>query len=509
MPFDASQPGDADHDGAIVLKMPAAPTAETAELRELQAAMFPPPVQPRELPPRGAANLPLERAVIGAMFVDPDAAALALSIVKPEDFYDSHHVAIVSAVSELLSEGKPIDTLSVADRMFARMGQKKLERHEIMLQLLEFSDAVGSTLAVEGQAQAIMRYADVRRMVNAAAIVQRMGMEAGVSPDEFLAESAAALQAAMNTRDNGRMLPIGSLVTDVFKQIMLAKSQGSEIIGVPTGFPDLDRLLLGLHKTDLIIVAARPAMGKTAIALNLVANVATRRRGGEPGHGTLVFSMEMGREQLVQRILAARAQVPLTSLRTGRLSVGEEVDLRDTAADVSEMPIFIDDTPALSINELTARAKSLAVREKIDLIIVDYLQLMKGNPRGSREQEVSECARGLKALAKSLNCTVIALAQLNRDCEKRADKRPMMADLRESGEIEQAADIIAFLYRDIVYNKEAPDNAAEFIVAKHRAGPCATVKLLYDARITRFGTWTEPGTYPGAAKTGNDWQPDN
>jgi replicative DNA helicase len=287
-------------------------------------------------------------------------------------------------------------------------------------------------------------------------------------------------------------VPIAEVITSVWDELLRARERGGEIVGVSTGFRDLDKLLHGLHATDLFILAARPAMGKTAFALNLGLEVARRVRNN-PGHegernGVLIFSLEMGREQLVQRLLSSRSRVQLSAIRTGQVVPDDEILLREAAAELSELRVFIDDMAGVSIVDVRARAKRMAMSGPVDLIVVDYLQLMKGTggAKQSREQEISEISRGLKGLAKEMHCTVMALSQLNRGVEHRTDKRPMMADLRESGAIEQDADIIAFVYRDHVYNKDAPEHDAELIVVKHRAGETGTVLLHFDGRMVRF-----------------------
>ena len=286
---------------------------------------------------------------------------------------------------------------------------------------------------------------------------------------------------------------VGELVPEVFQGILDARARGGETVGMSTGFKAVDQWHLGLHVTDLIVLAARPAMGKSAFALNLAFNVArNRRRKAQDDYDrarVAVFSLEMGREQLVLRLLSARSGVGLTMLRKGELSPDDEMQLREAAAELAEMAIYLDDTPGLTPGDLRARCKRMEMHGPLDLVVVDYLQLMRGSggAKQSREQEVAEISRSLKGLAKELQCTVIALSQLNRGLESRADKRPMMSDLRESGSIEQDADIIWFIHREHYYNASAPPHEAELVIAKQRAGATGIIKLHFDGPLTRFG----------------------
>ncbi len=422
--------------------------------------------------------------------MDPEALPLAQAEVKPEDFYDQRHVWIFDAMVTLVGRGQPIDAVSV----YTDLGRQKHAEQVGLAYLLELTDAVGATLATEHHARRVARLSAVRRILRASQQIQA-DFQMGDDPDEFIQRAESGVAEALKHAVRSSALGLDEIVPGVFQQIMDAKKRGREILGISTGFRDLDQLTQGMHPTNLIVLAARPAMGKTALALNVAMDVALRPRRepdarGHEQHGVLVFSMEMGREELVQRLLSARARIDLTSLRKGALVPDDEVSLRDAADDLSKARFLIDDTPGLSAHDIRARSKLAQMQGPLDLIVVDYLQLAKGtNPRQSREQEISEISRSLKGLAKELHCTVLALSQLNRGVEQRTDKRPMMSDLRESGAIEQDADLIAFIYRDFVYSKDTTvEHMAELIIAKQRAGSIGTCMLHFEGRFTRFST---------------------
>ncbi len=427
---------------------------------------------------------------MASCLIDPEALPLAQAEVKSEDFYDQRHVWIFDAMVTLANRSQPIDAVSV----YTDLAHQKHGDQVGLAYLVELTDAVGATLAVEHHARRIARLSAVRRILRASQQIQN-DFQIGDDPDEFIQRAETNVSEALKHSVRSSALGLDEIVPGVYQQIMDAKKRGREILGIPTGFRDLDLLTQGMHPTNLIVLAARPAMGKTALALNIALDVALRPRRepdarGSEQHGVLVFSMEMGREELVQRLLSARARIELTSLRKGMLGPDDEVSLRDAAEELSRARFLIDDTPGLTSNELRARAKLAQMQGPLDLIVVDYLQLAKGtNPRQSREQEIGEISRSLKGLAKELHCTVLALAQLNRGVEQRPNKRPMMSDLRESGAIEQDADLIAFIYREFVYTKDPTvEHMAELIIAKQRAGSIGDCMLHFEGRYTRFST---------------------
>ena len=418
--------------------------------------------------------------------LDPTAVAQAIDHVKAEDFFETRHRLVFAAALNLMNQDRPADPVSLlADLQMAGHGDK------VSLSfLMELPEAVGSSLSIEHYARRVAKLASVRRILSATHRVTAEGHKRGVDPDGFVELVEAEIGQALQATVRGTAIHVRDIVGTVYDEVLAARERKGDVIGIPTGFRDLDRMLLGLHATNLIVLAARPAMGKTALALNMALQVALRARRDNPSerHGVLIFSLEMGRNELVQRLLSTRSRIGLTQLRKGELNIDDERRLGETASELSELNLHIDDTPGLSVTDVRARAKRLSVQQKLDFIVVDYLQLMRGTggARQSREQEISEISRSLKGLAKELRLTVMALSQLNRGVESRTDKRPMMSDLRESGAIEQDADVIAFIYRDHVYNEEAPEHVAELIVAKQRAGPTGTVNLHFEGRLTQF-----------------------
>jgi len=447
---------------------------------------------PRQSAPEPAipCDLTAERAILSACMLSAESASLAIGQVRATDFYDPRHRVVFEAVSKLSMLGRASDVVSI-------LGELEMAGHGEAVGLPYLSELlglVGSTLSVEHYARRVARLASVKRVLEAAHKITVGGYQRGVDPDEFLPLAEKTFDDALQDAIRGEAVPIKDVVGEVYRGILEARERGGDVVGISTGFRDLDKMTLGMHGTDLFILAARPAMGKTAFALNLALQVALQRRR-KPKHdhdrnSVLVFSFEMGREQLVQRLLAARASIGLTQLRKGELSTDDLVQLQQAAAELSELNFFIDDTPALSPTDVRARARRVAQKQGLELVVVDYLQLMKGSggAKQSREQEISEISRSLKGLAKELGVSVLALSQLNRGVEGRPNKRPMMSDLRESGAIEQDADLIAFIYRDVVYNKDAPEHLAELIIAKQRAGMTGTVNLHFDGRLTRFHT---------------------
>jgi replicative DNA helicase len=441
-------------------------------------------------PAVAAADLLTERALLASCLIDQEAMPLAMSQVKPEDFYDQRHTWIFEAMLVLNERRQPIEIASV----YTDLTRQKRAVQVGMDYLLELTSAVGATLAVEHHAKRISRLSAVRRILRASQQIQG-DFQLGDDPEEFIQRTQTNVNAALTDSVRTAAVGLDEIVRGVFDQIMASKMRGSELLGISTGYRDLDRMTQGMHPTNLIILAARPAMGKTALAMNIALDVALRARRepdsrGHMQHGVLVFSMEMGKDELVQRLLSSRARIELTALRKGTLTTEDEVSLRDAADELAQLRFLIDDTPGLTSHDLRARSKLAQMQGPLDLIVVDYLQLAKGtNPRQSREQEIGEISRSLKGMAKELNCTVLALAQLNRGVEQRPDKRPMMSDLRESGSIEQDADLIAFIYREVVYSKDPmQEHMAELIIAKQRAGSTGKVDLHFDGKYTRFTT---------------------
>ncbi|HTJ45550.1 MAG TPA: replicative DNA helicase [Kofleriaceae bacterium] len=432
-------------------------------------------------------NLDAEASVLGGILLRNDVLT-QLDTLEADDFYDPRHRATFAAVRQLEARALPIDVVTLEAEL-DKMG--KLEAMGGVAFLGELALRVPTPDNVVHYAKIVEEKRAARRLMETASEIVEKGYEDLGEISDYLDEAEAKVFEATQRRDKGGPEPLKSLVKRVFTSLDERFSSPDGITGVPTGFHDLDQLTAGLQPTELIILAARPAMGKTAFALSLGQNAAIG--GGWPA---LVFSLEMSSTQLAERMLCSEARVDSSALRRGRLQRQDMTNLTYAANTLSKAPILIDDTPALSLRELRARCrrfrsnKELFKGKKTGLIIVDYLQLMRGSPQGknpSREQEISEISRGLKSLAKELDCPVLALSQLNRSLESRTDKRPMLSDLRESGAIEQDADLIMFIYRDVVYNKDSQaPHVAEIILGKNRHGSTGTVETHFEGRFTRF-----------------------
>ena len=462
-------------------------------------ALAPPRAAPAE--PAVPCDLGAERSVLAACMNDTNAAGLATGIVRSKDFYDPRHRAVYDAIVALSQFGKHTDLLSV----YLKVEQDAPDVGVEMAWLAEVSTQIGSIRSVETHAKRIARLASVQRILRVAHGVGAEGHKRGIDPDDFFLQAEKSLGDALQDTIQGESILVGDVIQGVYQTLMDARANGGALTGIATGFRDLDKKTLGLHGGALFILAARPGMGKTALALNIALNVAlTERRpptlpterphvGGR--NCVMVFSMEMRHEELIQRLLAARARVNLRDMAMN-FNENDEIELRNATNELSELRFYIDDTAGLTPVDVRARARRVAMQNgQLDLIIVDYLQLMSGTggKTQNREQAISEISRSLKGLAKELNVTVIALSQLNRGVESRSDKRPLMSDLRESGAIEQDADVIAAIYRESQYAEKdkvgTNPNLAELILLKQRAGETGTVLLHWDGKYTRFSNF--------------------
>lgn len=427
-------------------------------------------------------NVEAERVVLGAIFLDPGAINMALEYLKIEDFYREPHQKIYEALCDLYSESKPLEPMATAERLRV-MGE--LEKVGGIAYLASLTESVVSTSSVEHYSELIRDKARARRLIQAAQEVVALGMGESMDARELMDESEQLLLRSLEDRSSNTTVSIKEGLKVTMEKLNLLREQGGNtgrITGITTGFSQLDKITLGFQDTDLLVLAARPAMGKTAFALNLALNAAMS------GKGVLLFSLEMGVDQLIQRLLAIESRVDLSKLRGGFLAANEWPRLANGVQRLAEIPLFIDETPAISPLEVRSRARRLKLEGKLDMVVVDYLQLMSTSKRiDSREQQISDISRSLKGLAKELHIPVIALSQLNRSLESRSDKRPQLSDLRESGAIEQDADIIMFIYRDEVYNENSDQKGtAEIIIGKHRNGPTDTVRLKFFGAHTRF-----------------------
>jgi len=417
--------------------------------------------------------------------LENEAINRVLEVLTPEDFYRESHRKIFRAMIEICDRSEPVDLITLSDFLKAK---GDLEVVGGSAYLASLASAIPTSANIHFYARIVREKAIRRYLISAATNIATRGYEDQENVDEFLDEAEKVIFDISEKRVRGSFVKVGDMIPDSIKMVEKLYERKDMVTGVPSGFKDLDRLTAGFQPSDLIVIAGRPSMGKTALCLN----IATHAAFG--GYGVAVFSLEMAKEQLVLRMLCSEARIDHSRVRSGYLADREFPALVMAAGRLAETPLYIDDTPAISILELRAKARRL-VRDKdkkIGLIIVDYLQLMRGSERApNREQEISEISRSMKALAKELNIPVIAISQLNRRVEDRGDKRPMMADLRESGAIEQDADVIAFVYREVVYNENVDDpNVAEIIVGKQRNGPTGTVRLAFFKEFTRFENYT-------------------
>jgi replicative DNA helicase len=434
-------------------------------------------------------NLESEASILGGIILRNEVLT-HLENLEVEDFYDLRHKNVFAAIRTLEAVSRPIDVVTLEAELDR---QGKLESVGGAAFLNELALRVPTPDNVFAYAEIVSDRHQARKLIIAASEIVEAGYEDDLEIRDYLDDSEAKVFDVTQRKDKTGPEPVRGLVKKVFASLDERFKSAGGITGVPTGFTDLDGKTAGLQPTELVILAARPAMGKTAFAMSLAQNAATAEGGGWP---CLVFSLEMSSTQLAERMLCSEARVDSSALRRGQLQRQDMTNLTYAAATLSKAPILIDDTPALSLREVRARARrfvkdrELFGTRKHGLIIIDYLQLMRGSPqaaKASREQEISEISRGLKSLAKELHCPVLALSQLNRSLEQRTDKRPQLSDLRESGAIEQDADVILFIYRDVVYHpdSEAP-NVAEVIIGKNRHGATGTVETHFEGRFTRF-----------------------
>lgn len=427
-----------------------------------------------------------ERAILGGLLLDNDALPKVVAILTADDFYREAHRHIFNAIIDLFNKNEPVDWLTLTS---ALKESGLLETAGGISFLTELIDAVPSSANILHYTRIVKERALLRRMISAANEIVTRSYEEQRNIDDFLNQSEELIFAIGAERLGSGFVHIQDLMKTSFETIESLYDRKESITGVASGFQDLDNLTAGFQRSDLIIIAGRPSMGKTSFALNIAMNAAM-----DYAVPTAVFSLEMGNEQIALRILCAKAKVNLKSLRTGFLGPEDWGRLTLAVGNISEAPLYIDDSAAINVLEIRAKARRLKKEKGLGLIIIDYLQLMKGAIKtDSREKEISDISRSLKALAKELNAPVIALSQLNRQVEQRPDKRPHLADLRESGAIEQDADVILFIYRDEVYN-DSPDNPnrgkAEIIIGKQRNGPIGKITTIFDSQYSTFRPMT-------------------
>ena len=435
-------------------------------------------------------NIEAEQSVLGAMLIEKEAIPKVMEILRDTDFYREAHRVVFNAMLELYNKNEAVDMITVTEIL---KRDNKLEDVGGIAYVTSLANAVPTAANVTYHASIIEEKSILRQLVSVSTQIASMGYEANDDVKNIIDSAESKILEISNRKKTADFTPINEIVLDSFKSIEALMGNKNGLTGLPTGFEDLDNLTSGLHGSDFIILAARPSMGKTAFALNVVQNVAIRaakKVGGAP-KTVAFFSLEMSKEQLVQRMLCAEANIDSQRLRIGELRDEDWAMLINTADTLSSANIYIDDTAGITAMDMRSRARRLKAEHGLDLIVVDYLQLMQGsgkkNNNGDRQQEVSEISRSLKALARELDVPVIALSQLSRSVEARQVKRPMLSDLRESGSLEQDADIVAFLYREDYYNPETENkNITELIIAKHRNGPVDTVNLFFHKQYTKF-----------------------
>ncbi|MBP3569634.1 MAG: replicative DNA helicase [Lachnospiraceae bacterium] len=422
-----------------------------------------------------------EQAVIGSMIMDKDALLTASELLQSEDFYIQQYGILFETMVDLLQEGKPAELVTILDKLKEKGVSPEICGMEF---IRDVTDAVSTSANIKYYADIVAEKSLSRKLIKITEGIANTCYVGNESMDAILESAEKQIFTTIQRRNSGDYEDMRQVVLRTLKSIeQAAKSQG-RITGIATGFRDLDYKLSGLQKQALIVLAARPAMGKTAFVLNMAEYIALHSKVP-----TVIFSLEMGKEQLVNRLLAMNSRVDSQSILTGDLKDSEWADLMESARNIGESSLVIDDTPGISLSEMRSKCRKLKLEKGLGLVIIDYLQLMTTTGRvESRQQEISEISRSLKGLARELDVPVIALSQLSRAVEQRPDKRPMMSDLRESGAIEQDADVVMFIYRDEYYNPDTEEpGITEIIIGKHRAGPTGTIKLKWMGDIQKFG----------------------
>lgn len=434
------------------------------------------------LPPQ---NIEAEEAILGGILLDPEAINRVADLMRPEAFYLSAHQEIYRAAIQLQSQGSPTDLMSITAWLRDRELLDKVGGQSKLVQLI---DRTVSAVNIDRYANLVMEKYMRRKLIQAGGEISHLGYDTNKDLEDILDQSEQKVFNVTQDRPQQGLMAASDILTHTFSDIE-SRSLGMVLPGLSCGFYDLDAMTQGFQRSDLIIVAGRPSMGKTSFVMNIARNIAAFHK-----LPVAIYSLEMSKEQLVQRLLASEVRIESGRLRAGRVSQQEWEPLGHAISTLSQIPIFIDDTPNISVNEMRSKARRLQAEQggALGLILLDYLQLMEGGG-DNRVQELSKITRSLKGLARELSVPVIALSQLSRSVESRTNKRPMMSDLRESGAIEQDADLIMMLYRDEYYNPDTPDRGiAEVILTKHRNGPTGTVKLLFESQFTQFRNLAAP-----------------
>ncbi|MBW4041264.1 MAG: replicative DNA helicase [Acidobacteria bacterium] len=424
-------------------------------------------------------NLLAEQSAIGGMLLSTDAVADVLEVVVGADFYVPKHEVIFQAILSLYSRGEPTDAITVGDEL-ARSGDVQRAGGEAYLHTL--TNIVPTAANAGYYAQIVAEQAVLRRLTEAGTHIAQLGYQAEGDAMDLLNQAQAEVFGIARESATEDYAPLSEAVTIAIDEMEAASGRDGELTGVPTGFRGLDELTNGLHPGQMIIIGARPAMGKSTLALDFARHASVKAH-----MPTIFFSLEMGKSEIAMRLMAAEATISMQDMRKGRLSADDWTKIAATRGRINDAPLYIDDSPNMTLVEIRAKCRRLKQKVGLKLIVIDYLQLMSSGKRvESRQQEISEFSRALKLLAKELGVPVIALSQLNRGSEQRADKRPAISDLRESGSIEQDADIVILLHRESAYDRDQPNPDADLIVAKHRAGPTDTITVAFHGRYSRF-----------------------
>ena len=430
-----------------------------------------------KLPPQ---NLEAETSLLGSLLIDKEAIIKIADIVTPEDFYDNRNAIVFSAIIDLYEKRQPLDLVTLTNKL---RDVEELERVGGSAMVAELTSVVPTAAHVVEYAKIVAHKATLRRLISAAGNITNFGYDENAPLDQLLDKAEQTIFEVSQKNLKQNFIPIRTVLDDSFERLNELHSNAGKLRGIPTGFRDLDNLLAGLQNSDLFILAARPSMGKTTLVMNIAHHVATRE-----GIPVGFFSLEVSKEQLIDQLLAVESGVEAEKLRTGRLDDDDFPRIAEAMAQLSEAPIYIDDSAMTNVMEMRTKARRLQAEHGLGLVIIDYLQLISGSARNQdgRQQEVSEISRGLKGLARELNVPVVALSQLSRAVESRTPPTPQLSDLRDSGSIEQDADVVAFIYRPWYYDKEADENITEVLIKKHRNGPIGDVELYFNAAQRRF-----------------------
>ena len=423
-----------------------------------------------------------EQTVIGSMILDNECIPNMQNLISGRDFYNRQYGVLFDAIVELYTEGKAVDILTLQNRMKEKDVSPELASMEYMGELIA---SVPISANAKYYAEIVYEKALLRRLIHASEDVANECYAGKDKLEKILEDAESSMFKVLNERKSAEFVPIAEIAMNALEKINEASKTKNPVTGLATGFIDLDRMTTGLHGSDYVLIAARPSMGKTALALNIIQNVVFR-----DGKSAAIFSLEMSKEVLMNRLFSQESRVDAQNIRTGNLSDEDWDKLLESADTIGRSNLIIDDTPGISVSELRSKCRKFKLEHGLDLVVIDYLQLMSGSGKGgeNRQQEISEISRGIKALARALDAPIIALSQLSRAPEARNDKRPMMSDLRESGAIEQDADVVMFLYRDEYYNKDTDAKGiTELIIGKQRNGPIGTVRLIWLPQYVKFG----------------------